>query len=242
MALALHTAEGSRLKARGKNTHQWNLASSLQPPASSGFTFVELLIAATMISVLIVGLAAHLRGGIIVWQRATQTTETLQRQRVALGRLERELASAIVYDERDAVYGPEEGKLPWPEFGAHELQWFTVVPSTKKLPTVQFITYECKQVGETSGLWRTSQSIGEARAKTPQPTPELVLAGCEALNVRYAYLPSEQSKPLEWHEDWKDAYKELPRLVSAAVVLPSGTLQHVFSIPVGVLRQKSPPP
>ena len=92
------------------------------------------------------------------------------------------------------------------------------------------------------GLWRTSQSIGEARAKAPQPTPELVLAGCESLDVRYAYLPTDQSKPLEWHEDWEDAYKELPRLIHASVVLPSGKLQHVFSIPVGVLRQKTPPP
>ena len=147
MALTLRLALGSGLWALGKCSQP--RALSPEPSAPSGFTFVELLIAATMISVLIVGLAAHLRGGIIVWQRATQTTEALQRQRVALGRLERELANAIVYDERDAAYGSREGQLPSPEFGAHDLRWFTVVPSGKGISTVRFVTYECKQMGDT---------------------------------------------------------------------------------------------
>ena len=206
-----------------------------------GFTFVELLVAATIMSILIVGLAVHLRGGMIVWQRTTQTTEVLQRQRVAFDRLERELANAIVYDERgdekNTVYGPGEGKLPLPEFGAHELRWFTVVPSGKGISTVRFVTYECKQIGDESGLWRTSQSIGEARAKVSPPPPELVLKGCEVLSLLYAYLPTEPTKPLEWHDDWKDAYKELPRLVEISASLPSSKLRRIFSVPVGVLKE-----
>ena len=97
-------------------------------------------------------------------------------------------------------------------------------------------------MGETLALWRTSQLVGEARAKVSPPTPELILKGCEALDIRYAYLPPDQSNPLEWHDEWRDAYKELPRLMDVSVSLPSGRLQRMFSIPIGVLKQKNPPP
>ena len=39
----------------------------------AAFTLVELLIAATMMSILVVGLSAHLRGGLTVWRRVTDT-------------------------------------------------------------------------------------------------------------------------------------------------------------------------
>src|SRR3989338_7112977 len=76
-----------------------------------GFTLVELLIAATMMSVLFIGLGGHLRGGIEVWRQTTQRVDALQRQRVTLDRLERDLANGIVYDARDEAYGVEEGEL-----------------------------------------------------------------------------------------------------------------------------------
>src|SRR3989338_7951880 len=86
------------------------LSSIFHLPAL-GFTLVELLIAATMMSVLFIGLGGHLRGGIIVWRQTTQRVDALQRERVTFDRLERDLANGIVYDARDEAYGVEEGEL-----------------------------------------------------------------------------------------------------------------------------------
>ncbi len=225
---------------------------------AGGFTFVELLIAATMIAILIVGLASHLRGGIRVWQRATETTETIQRQRVALDQLERELAGAIVFDSRDTAYGTEEGRLPAPAFGPHELRWFTVSPSaTSGIGSVRYVTYTCGSIDDTAGLWRTSQSVREARLPSTPATPELVLPGCLELTLHYAYLPSDSAKPLEWYPEWNDAYKELPRLISASFLISPETnrieedasahvqtrrVERIFSIPVGLLKKQVTPP
>ena len=98
-----------------------------------GFTLVELLLAATLISILFVGLGAHLRGGIIVWRRTTQTGEQLQRRRVAFTRLERDLANAIRYDDRGTAYGAALGLLPPTRFSADTPAWPLHIETTKQV-------------------------------------------------------------------------------------------------------------
>ena len=227
----------------------WGLITQSPEPRTPsvvehGFTFVELLIAATMMSVLFVGLGSHLRAGIAVWQRATQTTETLQRHRVALDRLERDLANAVAYDAREQAYGSEPGKLHPPQFDASELHWFTVEPATREKPSVvRFVTYACREEGGVSGLWRTSQSLGEVRAQRAA-TPALLLPDCGQFALRYAYLPAEESAPLEWYAQWRpDPKKELPRLVELSVTAAGRQTRRVCFIPTGVLKpfEETPP-
>ena len=241
MEVASCLAQGSRLKAQGKEF----IAFSLQPRAYGGFTFVELMIAATMIAVLFVGLGAHLRGGIDVWRRATQTSETLQEQRIALDRLERDLANAIVYyPKKDEYSESEKGKLSLPVFGAHELQLFTVVPGIRGDPaSVRFVTYACKEESSATGLWRSSQSIGEARYRLPAQE-ELALPGCSELSVHYAYKtsPGSSSEPLIWDDNWGDDSSELklPRLIKVSLVISGATVERTILIPQGELAEKSP--
>ena len=216
---------------------------SIQLPTSNlqlhpGFTLVELLIAATMMSVLFIGLGSHLRAGISVWRLTTQRVDALQRERIALDRLERDLANSVLYDQRDDAYGSEEGKLPPPQFGATSLAWYTVSPTTQR-PSVRFVTYACEPREDTTSLWRTSQSVGEARAKR-EPSKELLLPGCESLRVRYAYEPPAVSEALDWRETWLFS-KELPRLMEVTVRMSSGReVGRVIAIPQGSLKQAPP--
>ena len=211
-----------------------------------GLTFVELLIAATMMSVLFVGLSAHLRGGLTVWSRATTTVERLQRHRVAWEHLERDLVNAVIYEDRDSAYGTEEGKLPLPEFGAEALRWFTVTaPSAQRPASVRVVTYACGDVEGRQGLWRTSQSVGEARAHRI-PAPELVLPECRAFTVVYAYLPPAGAGgpvgALDWVGQWEDSLTTLPRLMKISMALPSGeALTRTVMIPSGVLKAPGAP-
>ena len=225
---------GSRLKVVGK--------FSLEPRASSlersGFTFVELLIAATMMSILFVGLGAYLRGGLTVWHRVTTTVEAVQHERVALDRLERDLANALIYDERSEPYGTDLGLLPWPQFESNALACYTVTPVTPpQPPVIRFVTYACKEIDGTAGLWRTSQAVGAARARLTV-TPELVLPDCEQLAFRYASWsssqPSSEPQPIDWKIQWSEAQRQLPRLVEVSVTRSSGNpVKRVFAIPVG---------
>lgn len=201
-------------------------------PRGAGFTFVELLIAATMMSILFVGLGTHLRGGVLVWRRTTDTAESLQQQRMAWGQLERDLANAILYEGQ----GDLEDLA---QFGEAELRWFTVRPSTsQQFGEIAFVTYGCASVDDAQGLWRTSQSISELLAGT-EVTPEQLVPSCEALSFQYAYLPVEDGVGLEWSGRWE--YPEaLPRLVAASAEFkPGQERREVFWIPSGVLQPRT---
>lgn len=208
----------------------------------AGFTFVELLIAATMMAILFLGLGGQLRGGITVWQRTTSTAEALQRERVALERLERDLAHALVYDARDDAYGPPP-KLP-SAFAADEFQWFAAQPARPgRLGSVRFVSYRCGELQGTSGLWRMSRSIGSIRAESEPPEAELLLPDCETLAVRYAFLPQDTANataPLEWYPVWSSR-ERLPRLVEVSLARKAGgSITRVLSVPSGVLEPYEP--
>ena len=195
-----------------------------------GFTFVELLIAATMMSVLFIGLGSHLRGGLLVWRQTTQTVDALQRERVALDRLERDLANAITYaDPR------REPPLPAPSFASDALRWFSVQQRHQARDAVRLVAYHCEFAEHLQGLWRTSQSVGEARAGL-EPVKELVLPGCETLQVRYAYVPAEGTGSVEWRDEWRYP-EELPQLIEVTLKLTGGrATRRLIAIPQGSFK------
>ena len=202
-----------------------------------------MMIAAMMISILFVGLGAHLHGGLAVWARATKTAESLQRQRVALDRLERDLTHAIVYDAGGGSYEAREGAVPEPQLTGTSLRFFTVESSgASRRPVVRVVGYRIESINDRKGLWRTSQSIAQARAGL-EAAPELLLPEADAPAFQYAYLPPSEgvdqptsAGPLEWHGEWRDAQKELPRLVQGTLMVSGRTLQRTYWIPVGVLK------
>jgi len=198
----------------------------------AGFTFVELLVAATMMSILFVGLASHLRGGLVVWQRATQTAEVIQHQRVAIEQLQRDVANAFLYD-------PDAEVWPAPSFEAQALSLFTVEPASRQSSQarVRYVTYQCATLEEQPGLWRKSRSIPEVIAGL-EGTPQRLLPGCRSLALRYAYPPAAEGAPIEWRTVWEDL-KTLPRLVEVTIELASGDpLRRVVFAPAGAFGKE----
>ena len=201
---------------------------------------MELLVAATMMSVLFVGLGTHLRGGLTVWQRATSSGEALQQERVAFDRLERDLANAIVFDDQEDAYGDGRGRLPWPQFGDSELAFFTISAARRRQPpTVQFVTYDCEELDGTPGLWRTSLSVGAARTRSPATEMERLLPDCEDLSFHYAYLPGDEGarQEIQWKPAWPDDLEKrlrLPRLVNVSLQAAGRETRHLCAVPAGV--------
>lgn len=222
-------------------------ASSFQPPASSlrhdGFTLVELLIAATMMSVLMVGLSAHLHGGLTVWRRATDGGESMQRLRVGWERLERDAANAVRYAE-SAQYGQEVGMPPPPRFERSSAAWYAVMGRTAEgLPTVRYVQYLCDDRDGVQGLWRLTQTVNQARTHQT-PAAELLMLGCEALTFRYASEgPPEQPEPLLWSPLWEEPELYLPRLIEASMQLADGRqVIRLLAMPIGTLPRPEQPP
>ena len=216
-------ARGSRLEVRGKATNHEPRATS-----SQGFTFIELIIAATIMSVLFVGLGTHLQGGVRVWRRVTGETETLRERHFALDQFRRELVNAIAYD-------PREEAVVAPYFGHTELRWVTVRPTTAARPgAVEYVTYRCAEQDGVQGLWRTGQAIGDVMARQAG-TPVLLAAGCAELAVEYAYAASGTAGALQWRDTWTST-KEIPRLVALEGRFePGRPFRELVWIPTGTL-------
>ncbi len=220
-----------------------------------GLTFVELLLAVTMVAILFVGLGTHLRGGIAVWRRVTQSTEARQGVRAAIDRMSRDLSGAFIFDDRPEAYAAQtEWALAPAELNGNSVAVYTAASRQwDESSSVRRVSYWCGRSGEQTGLWRSSWSVAQVRAKQG-PDPELILADCEAHSLKYAYLrsddPGRQSEPIEWRAAWQETPKFLPRLIDVTLTVagrpdPQGnaaarrTLETVMMIPAGVL--KTPP-
>jgi hypothetical protein len=191
------------------------------------------MIAATMFSVLFIGLGSHLRGGLTVWRQTTQTVDALQRQEAALDRVAQDLAQALQFDDPR-----EDVPLPASSFGGGQLALLTVEPSGSPGATVRRVTYECRDDGNGTALLRTSQRIGEARAGE-EPGVQRLLEGCESLGLRYAYAPETEGEPLAWEDEWNFP-QDVPGLVAVTLHLEGGgTPWRVIAVARGALRPRT---
>jgi type II secretory pathway component PulJ len=204
----------------------------------SGLTFVELLMAATMFSILMVGFSAHLQGGVVAWRRVSQATERLQRVQVTLELLERDVANAFDFDPSGSIE-------PRIAFEQHRLAFFTVRPTQAGDPTTQawFITYflEGKQ------LKRAQQTLSEARAETldvPARYPgvqAVVLEPLSSFSIHYGYQPSApDQREVVWQSAWDAETNRLPRLIEVTLEIEedsgsTGALRRIFVMPSGTL-------
>ena len=204
-----------------------------------GLTFVELLMAATIFSILLVGVSGHLRGTVMAWRRATSTVEQLQQTRVALDRLGEDLANAFVFEATETW-------TPLALFAAGQLQFYTVRQGRTGAEGdrgVRFVTYALEPEDEALSLVRTSRTAQEAAWDLPTP-PQSLLRPIQSLSIRYAALMEveggQETSQLEWLTDWQDPTK-LPKLVEVTVELGGSAavpqrVRQVFVIPHGSLE------
>lgn len=213
-------------------------------PARGGFTFIELVIAGTMIAILFVGLSTHLRGGMTVWREATRRIEALEEEQAAFDRLQRDLAQSVAYYTDPTRYGPQG--LPPMQWSSDQARWYAV----DRDQGVRLVTYRCAAVEDASWWVRTSLTLEAARAPSggvaAEPAVEPLLPGCKALSLRYGYLPLAEAAEgqINWQAAWPDNPADppqLPRLIEMRLTLEDGRqTQKVLLIPHGVLDAYNP--
>ncbi|MBI2885562.1 MAG: hypothetical protein HYY15_05265 [Candidatus Omnitrophica bacterium] len=193
---------------------------------------MELMVASTMTSILMVGFFSHLQGGIMVWRRVSETSEDRQRQWVALDRLERDLSCAIRDEQVPAPEDSVSGAAI--RFGSEAAQWRTWMSAGRSPARVEWVRYVCESRDGVLGFWRLSQSPTEARAGQ-EPLARLLLPGCERAAFRYAVATPEAGGPSAWSDQW-NRLPELPRLVEVVLQRSNGPpLRRVCAIPSGIL-------
>lgn len=194
--------------------------------------------AATMFAVLLVGVSAHLRGGITAWRRATTSVEAMQRSRIALERLTQDLANAVIIDPQEEAYVPTV-------FSEESVQFCTLRPaaqvdSATAEATVELVTYALTDTADGPALTRSRQTLREAHAAWPAE-PVTLLPDVEQLSFRYGYHDPGASgdAAIAWESTWADP-AFLPRLVEITVqrgedIAPPRTHRVIVTIPHGKL-------
>jgi hypothetical protein len=212
--------------------------------ARSALTFVELLLAMAIMSIIGMGLASHLRAGIGVWRRSQRDAEQAQRLRVTWWRLSRDLANAVRLE-------PPDDPAPDTELSTDHLAFYTSEPAVGASPGGLWqVTYELRSADASA-----SPAAGDAaalelvrRARRPgaaEPTEAVLLRDLESWRIEYP----EAAEELPTLEDpaWRfvaspwPVEQGLPRLVRLTVV-PAGAgpeasrqWQWLFGIPHGVI-------
>jgi type II secretory pathway pseudopilin PulG len=201
---------------------------------------LELLIAATMLAVMAFGLTGQIQGAIRVWHTADEATAQLQRERVAMDLLRRDLANAIVFETRtdDGLYGTEPGQIEAPLFAADTLQWYTRLPDGRQPGGVRWVAYACEQQDDgVTAFIRSERTIAEVRSQYP-PRRALLLSDCEQLAIRYAYRSVPNNAELDWQSAWDRPLNELPALVEVVLGFEHAPpLRWILPIPSGVLEK-----
>ena len=199
-----------------------------------GLTFVELLVASLIFSLLLVGLTGHLRGGLTAWRRSVTTMDDLERVDALLNQCTQDFANAVLLDAR-----PDAPLRPL--FTADAVHMASIVRSRGPSGAgtdVQWITYAVGDQPQGRRLLRSAQPLQAAIAGEPpawQPLP----AEMEQLAVRYGYLSATSGTEVEWRPSWDDA-AHLPRLVEvtlqrSTMTLRPQVLRRLLVIPGGAL-------
>lgn len=192
-----------------------------------GLTFVELLIAATIIAILMAGLVLHLRGGMTAWRRTVEVGERMQRVRAVWDALARDVSAAVVVDARPAS--------AWGVV-ADATHLSLCTGSTGPGGAMRKVTYAVTDAGDGRALVRSEQSLREAAAGI-LGDPRVVLADVEAVNLRYAVMPDGETE-LQWQEAWTDP-ASLPQVIEVTLELSAsaggGEISQVLLVPGGTL-------
>jgi len=200
--------------------------------------------ASVIFSMLLVGLTVHLRGGLTAWRRATTITEDLQTIRLSLERMERDLASAFVFQADDQ----------WPlsaDFASDAMAFYVVradPSSAEDERLAGFVRYQVEPGEGAPALTRSLQTIREAAAGRPAVAEPLL--DVAQVQFRYGELAEEAEEgesaggyQLAWQPTW-DAPGHLPKLIELTVTPAGGSgsarpIRQVFVIPSGRLSAPS---
>jgi len=191
-----------------------------------GFTLLELLLALTFFSVVMIVISSVFSTGILAWKRGEGESGFYQELRLTLDRMTVEIRSALPYEAT-----PFEGKK--------EKISFAQVRSTRSPASLEWVqvVYEVKRSAESVSLVRRTTPLlkGEDRENA-------LLSGLSDIHFSYPFF--EGKEKWSWKEEWDPGQtKRVPPFFR--VELSRGSAERwekLFSIPTGSEAAEVSPP
>lgn len=172
-----------------------------------GFTLIEVLIAASIFSIIVLGLYSAFRTGIAAYNKMDSAFAVYQSARVVLSRISLELRNSFSYSGNDSGFNGL----------AQNLEFTSVIDLFKK---DKFLSYICrvKYELENGVLKRTCRRGIDALSENPELEGEELSADVKEILFQYAYATANPDAPYDWQDSWpqegnSDQKKNLPLAV-----------------------------
>lgn len=190
-----------------------------------GFTFLELLIAVTIFSIVAVAVYSSFNVGIRAWRKTEESYKVRQETRHALDKLGRDLRCAVNFTRK----GPDGS--PVASFGGSSAEvsfWRALKGGVFK------ITY----LLDKKALYYILQTYKEATGGE-SGSRSLLASGVSDFKLRYAYRDGDK---IVWQDDWESKDSDIPTGVKASLFYGADNggqpveFADTILIPTGILK------
>jgi len=177
------------------------------------FTLVELLIAVTIITVIILSVYSAFSTGILAYKKIDSAFDTYQEARIILNKLEADLKNSFVYSKESSFF----------KGSAKALDFFNVSQVYDK---EQEHTNLCRIKYQVEGntLKRTAYSGLAALTEEESTLPQDFSNSIKNIDFEYAYMSEGEEKDILWQNTWpqkEGQVEQLPLAVRIKLVLIS---------------------
>ena len=189
-----------------------------------GFTLLELLIALTLFSVVIVIVGSVFGTGIFAWKRGEGEMGFYQELRLTFDRMAIEIRNILPYE--NAPFTGEKNSFSFvelrPSRSSSSPEWIQV-------------TYEVKKTGTAPVLVRRTRPLSKEEADE-----EVLLSSFSELE--FYYFAKELEGEWHWTEKWDyEKFKGPPPFVRMVFVMEGGEeWEKIFWVPTGVTEEEAP--
>jgi general secretion pathway protein J len=183
---------------------------------SRGFTLLELVIALTIVTVIVVIIFGALRIGIRAWEKGEQDVDIRQRQRIVLDLIKRQLASTCVSEvrARDQQIAPIKGDSKSIEFVSE----MSLTSGSKS--GMVFVKYNIKREkeGHKEHLIFYERNVAVLDKKMGAGSPEEgdyseLMSGMKSMVFEYLKVRPDEAAST-WQKNWDpEVDKGVPRAV-----------------------------
>ncbi len=223
----------------------------------AGFTFIELIIALTIFSIIALGIYSTFSTGLIAARRGEGVGRLEQEARFSLDKMAKELRNAVTYNygpdyPQAKLFSGEKNKISFlsliynssiQQSEIKRITYFlglspygtvykTQIGTRGKMPSEIMAHYQKKEA-QLNSLQRREETLGQSLSSAP----ELEVAS-EALSnsvkydgllFSYAFASDKTSASIIWQDSWKDNSK-LPKGIKITLILqnPKSSSQELI--------------
>ncbi|MBI5873947.1 MAG: prepilin-type N-terminal cleavage/methylation domain-containing protein [Candidatus Omnitrophica bacterium] len=166
-----------------------------------GFTLVELLLAASISSVVMLGVYSVFRSGLFAYNKIDSASAVYQSSRMLLSKLETDLKNSFIYTRNDSFF----------KGGRNFIEFFTI--SDRLNQDGEASSFVCRGRYVFDGeVLKYSYPCGSDSLKTNETQgPEELILGVKDISFKYAYKIADKDSQYNWQESWPGEERDVQK-------------------------------